>query len=210
MNGNTILENGPLRLKICRHGPLVFLTTDQFIGRALDLYGEFSEAESELLGQIVRPGATVLEVGANIGSHTLCLAKAAGPTGRVLAFEPQRLVFQILCANISLNVLTNVHTYQTAVGRAAGVINVPALDPTAKQNFGGVPLGNWSEGEQVPVITIDSLKLTACNLIKVDVERMELDVLLGAEQTIRQFKPALYVENEFQQQSEALIRQILA
>lgn len=210
MNSSPLVENGPLRLKHCRYGPTLYLVTDQFVGQSFDLYGEFSEGESAVLRQIVHPGYLVLEVGANIGAHTVSLARAVGPKGRVLAFEPQRLVFQMLCGNLSLNVLTNVEARQAAVGRTAGTIVVPALDPSATQNFGGVSLGGWAEGEQVPLVTIDSLQLPACDLIKIDVERMELDVLLGATETLRRFKPVLYMENEWEEKSEALIRQLMA
>lgn len=209
MNSTAILEHGPVRLKACRYGPLLYWITDTYIGQSLDLYGEFSEGETGLLRQIIRPGATVVEVGANIGAHTVCLAKAVGPLGKVLAFEPQRLVYQMLCGNVALNVLTNVHTHHAAVGRAPGTITVPTLDPNASQNFGSVSLGAWSEGEQVPVVTLDSLNLAACDLIKIDVERMELEVLLGAEQTIRRLQPVLYMENEWEEKSEPLIRQLM-
>ena len=60
--------------------------------RSLDVYGEFSEGETEIFRQIVRPGDIVLEVGANIGVHTVFLAKAVSPGGGVIALEPQRLV----------------------------------------------------------------------------------------------------------------------
>ena len=81
---------------------------DIYIGRSLDLYGEFSEGECDVFRQLIQPGWTVLELGANIGSHTVFLAKRVGPSGRVIAFEPQRIVFQTLCANIALNNLLNV------------------------------------------------------------------------------------------------------
>ena len=210
MNSSCLLENGPLRLKRCRHGLMLYLITDKYVGRSLDLYGEFSDGEIDVLRQLIRPGATVLEVGANIGSHTVSLAKATGPSGSVFVFEPQRLIFQILCANLALNALANVYTHRAAVGRKAGASVVPKIDPTSPNNFGGVSLGDWPEGEPVPVMTIDSLGLAACHLIKIDVEGMESDVIAGAEQTIRRFRPVLYLENDQPEKSAALIRQIMA
>ncbi len=212
MTNNPLLQNGSVRLKVCRYGPMLYLSSDEFIGRSLDHYGEFCEGEAEVLRQIVRPGATVVEVGANIGAHTICLAKAAGITGRVFAFEPQRFVYQMLCGNVALNALTNVHTHRAAVGRAPATLKIPALDPQAVQNFGSVSLafGDWPEGEPVPVVTIDSLQLSACQLIKIDVEGMELDVLQGAQETVQRFRPVIYTENSWEDKSEALIRQLLA
>src|SRR5215831_3472721 len=106
--------------KDCRHGTMIYLKRDQYIGRSLDLYGEFSEFEGEIFSQWLRPGQSVIEVGSNIGAHTLHLAKLVGPQGTVYAFEPQRLLFQLLCANVTLNERFNVRTYHGAVGREAG------------------------------------------------------------------------------------------
>src|SRR5687767_11609897 len=98
-----IFERTPLRVKMCKHAVMMYYSNDEYIGRSLDLYGEFSEGETELFQQIVRPGMTVIDAGANIGIHTVYFATAAGPTGRVFAIEPQRVIFHALCGNIALN-----------------------------------------------------------------------------------------------------------
>lgn len=67
----------------CRHGLMVFNRHDQFIGKALKVYGEYSEGEYDVFSQVVKPGDTVIEAGANLGAHTLGLAQLAGPNGRV-------------------------------------------------------------------------------------------------------------------------------
>jgi len=83
-----------------RYGKIIYNTLDKYVGKSLKLYGEFSQGEADLFEMIVKPGACVVEVGANIGSHTIHLAQLAGKDGAVWAFEPQRLVFQILAGNI--------------------------------------------------------------------------------------------------------------
>ena len=60
-----------------RHGPMLALAGDRYITRSLELYGEFSGAEWALLGQLVQPGMTVVEVGANMGAHSVFLAKSS-------------------------------------------------------------------------------------------------------------------------------------
>jgi FkbM family methyltransferase len=196
------------RWKACKHGTLVYNIHDIYIGRSLELYGEFSEGEIELFQQIVKPGRVVVEVGANIGAHTVFLAQAVGPMGRVLAFEPQRVIFQVLCANLALNSLPNVHAWQAAVGNKPGEIVVPVLDYSQPHNFGGLSLEGHQLGERVPVMTLDSLNLQQCYLLKIDVEGMEQSVLEGAAQTIARCRPILYVENDRQEKAAALIRYI--
>src|SRR4051812_48350593 len=90
------MTRGITALKTCRHGQMLFLKRDQYIGRSLDLYGEFSELEAEIFTKYLQPGNSVIEVGSNIGAHTLRLARLVGPQGTVYAFEPQRLLFQLL------------------------------------------------------------------------------------------------------------------
>lgn len=189
----------------CRYGPMLFHPHDQFIGRSLDLYGEFSEVEMQLLRQLINAGDTVLDVGANIGAHTVFFAQHVGSVGSVLAFEPQRTMYYTLCGNLALNGLANVRCYQSAVGAGAGEIAVPPVDYARPGNFGRVALGTHTAGERVPVVTIDGLGLARCNLIKVDVEGMELAVLRGAAETIARCKPFLYVENDRAEQSADLI-----
>jgi len=160
----------------------------------------------ELFRQIVLTGNWVLDVGANIGAHTLFFARQVGDGGRVLAFEPQRVVFQTLCANMALNSITNVWCYPHACGSQAGTIILPEIDYRHENNFGGLSLRDPWEGEPVPLVPLDGLRLPRCNLIKIDVEGMEQAVLAGAVDTIARCKPVLYVENDRTDRSADLVR----
>ena len=71
-----------------RYGEMIVPAMDTYIGRSLIEYGEWTNGDIALLEQIIRPGMTVVDVGANIGSHTLAFSKAVGKHGRVLALEP--------------------------------------------------------------------------------------------------------------------------
>jgi FkbM family methyltransferase len=179
---------------------------DRYIGRSLDVYGEWAEAELDLLSQVLKPGDIVLDVGANIGTHTVPLARKVGETGAVVAFEPQRLTFQFLCGNIALNALTNVLCHNVVVSDAAGQAIIPALDPTIEWNFGSLTSEGHKEGERVQAIRIDDLKLARCNLIKIDVEGAEIRVLHGARATIKARRPVLFVENNTEQGSPAILK----
>ena len=87
-------------------------------------------------------------------------------------------------------------------------MRVPVLDPYLQQNFGGLELGSQQQGDLIQLVTLDSLSLESCNFIKIDVEGMEVPVLSGAGQTIDQFKPILYIENDRQEHSNELIKLI--
>jgi FkbM family methyltransferase len=197
-----------LTLARCRHGLMAYNRNDIYIGRSLELYREFSEIETEFLQRLVRPGDILIDAGANIGTHSVALARKAGPGGLVVAYEPQRSAFQLLCANVILNELLNVAARQAAAGAVPGTIKVPMIVADQQQNYGGVALGQWTDGETVPVERIDDLELPRCALIKADVEGMEADVIAGATETIRRHRPYLYVENDRDERSGALIAAI--
>ncbi len=197
MNSDDLLENGFIAIKRCRHGVFMFNRNDRFIGRSLDCYGEWCESELDLLLRFCRPGDTVIDVGANIGSHTIAFANAVGKSGAVYAFEPQRLPFQMLCGNAAVNGLTNVRALHKAAGAQDGTARIAAPAWDEAHNFGAVAIGDATSGggEKVEVIALDSLELPGCRLIKVDVEGMEPDVIRGARETVRKYQPYLFVEN---------------
>jgi FkbM family methyltransferase len=205
-----ILESeGYNRLAQGRGGYYLYNRNDIYIGQAIERYGEFSGLEMRLLKQLCAPDDVVIEVGANIGAHTVGLARHIGREGRVLAFEPQRLVFQTLCANIALNSLVNVECYWSALGVKEGMVVVPELDPGQANNFGGLTLLGAQQGQPVQCLTLDRFgSLPRLKLIKIDVEGMEADVLGGGRRLIQKFRPMLYVENDRVEKSEALMRLI--
>lgn len=77
----------PFKRINAKHGTFLIPPKDIYIGRSLEVYGEWCEGEVALFAQLLKPGATVVEVGANIGSHTVPIARAVGPTGMVFAIE---------------------------------------------------------------------------------------------------------------------------
>jgi FkbM family methyltransferase len=205
-----LIQEGHLRLKHCRHGWVLYNARDTYVGRSFDRYGEYSEFECQTFARLIRPGQTVYDVGANIGGHTLAFARLVGPSGLVAAFEPQRIVFQMLCANVALNGFSRVWTIWAACGRSLGQANVPSLDYQAVNNVGGLSLVGAPEGESVPTMPLDDVAAPACHFIKIDVEGMEGEVIAGAEKTIAKWRPILYVENDRAERSAALIEQIMA
>ena len=190
----------------CRQGIMIYNRNDMYVGESLRRYGEFSPGESELFRKILQPDMLVVEIGANIGAHTVELSQLVGVRGTVVAFEPQRVVFQTLCANIALNNCANVYTYQSAVGDHVGTIKVPFLPPDQFNNFGGLSLRGTEAGDDVPLTTLDALNLPTCHLLKIDVEGMEVEVLRGAADTIARCRPVIYAEDDRVERSAELVQ----
>jgi len=197
-----------IRIQDCRYGRMMYLANDAYIGRALDVYGEYSEAEVVLWRQLLQPNWVVVDAGANIGAHTVALARLV-PQGHVVAFEPIPFLYYLLCGNLALNGLTSVRALNAAAGEAAGSIVVPPLDYTKPENYGGLALGGFTQGFRVDVVPLDDV-LRVVHFIKADVEGMEGAVLHGAARLLRECRPVLYVENNPSPAMPELIAQIHA
>jgi len=161
----------------------------------------------QMLDYIQADTKIFVDVGANIGTHSFAVARHLADAGRVYSFEPQRLLFQIICGTMALNSVTNVYCYNAAVGAAAGELAVPQFDYFKPMNFGSVEFGenqiekldqergnDPEKVEYVPVVTIDSVRLPGVHVLKIDAEGMEFEVLAGARETILRFTPILIVE----------------
>lgn len=199
------------RLVPGRHGRFLINPQDLYVGKSMLAYGEYSEQECEVLTQLLPEGGIAIEAGANIGAFTIPLAQKAGPAGLVYAFEPQPLVFQLLCANAALNQLANVHAINAGCGGESSSEILRRINPTATLNHAGLSLEELKndQGLKIPVYALDDVvEPHRLDLIKADVEGMEQAVLLGGAELIRQHRPALYVENLFAETSAALISTI--
>jgi FkbM family methyltransferase len=132
----------------------------------------------------------VIDVGANIGNHTVFFGKVLNR--RVMALEPYEKAFRVLERNVELNGLSKrVMVLRKAAGRSAGRgrLEIP-------------PEGNWGKARLLPehdgaieIIRLDDLKLRGpVALVKIDVEGMEADVLEGARRLLKRKQPVIYVE----------------
>jgi len=192
--------------KPCRYGEMAFHRTDRWLGRSLDLYGEWSEGEAELFRKVVKPGDVVIEAGANIGALTIPLAKIAGDGGEVHAFEPQKDNFDCLAWNVRS--LPNVTLWPRALASSQYAISYAVVDLDKVCNLGSTELSTHRGA--VPAnshitTTIDEIfPFAPVSFIKADVEGMELDILQGAERTIDRCRPILYVEDDREEKSAAL------
>jgi FkbM family methyltransferase len=192
-----------------KYGYVLYNKNDMYVGRSIEKYGEFCEGEPALFRQICTEGSVVVEAGANIGVHTMSLSRFVGDNGRIYAFEPQRIVFQTLCANMALNSINNVECFQMAVSDHQGHVLIPDIRYDIEGNFGGVSLNSFNVGSRVQQVALDLFIDTPnLRLLKVDVEGMEHEVITGARSLIGKHRPILYVENDRPEKSKALIELI--
>lgn len=195
-----------------RDGYFLVNVNDFYVGKAIFIYGECCGIERDFLNSLVRAGDVVIEVGANIGCHTVALAKSVGTNGKVYAFEPQRACYSLLQSQIALNQIENIYAYRRGAGRTKSKLWVPKINYGVAGNFGGVELSNsqTANAEEVEIVALDELLGdTPCALMKIDVEGMEEDVIRGGVDIINKNSPIIYVENDRLAKSKSLIALLL-
>lgn len=193
-----------------RYGHLYHFSQDTTIGASLAYYGEWAEAEIYLASQIIQPGDLVLDVGANVGTHSLAFAHFVTSQGTVIAMDAQHRIFPLLSANMLVNQMHHVQCLNVLVGSEIELKYIPAPSIDQPANFGAFSCAvtNQDAPQQsllpIPMITIDSLQLTTCSFIKVDVEGMELEVFHGSMDTIDRCQPVIYFEQTGQRNLEEI------
>ena len=132
----------PFSLVESRHGWMLVNRNDIYMGQAILRYGECCELEVAALVHLLslRPGL-VVEIGANIGTHSVPIAKAlAAQRRQMIVIEPQPFIFHNLCANLALNGLANVRALPFACGERDTTVHFAPPDYAAGGNFGGVSM----------------------------------------------------------------------
>ena len=149
-----------------------------------------------LFKRCVSPGATVIDVGANIGYNTIHAARLAGPDGRVIAVEPTPDTLAVLRHNITASGLTNVAIKPVAAGHTAGTNDFFVRGRTSAVNslFPDSNYARVTSVLRVPVMPLDQLVDGTADVVKIDVEGAELDVLEGMTRILRNPSTAVIVE----------------
>jgi len=153
----------------------------------------FEQRELEAVARTVAAGGVIVDVGANTGNHSLFFA-AAMEAERVIVFEPNPVAGHHLRRTIQANGLTNIDTSQLGVG-VGGESGRMKVDAGRRGHLGTVRLVADDTGE-IEIRTLDDAVEGRVDLIKIDVESMELDVLNGARRLIERETPVLLVEVE--------------
>ena len=148
----------------------------------------------------LRPGHTAIDVGANVGMHTLVMSRLVGPQGEVISYEPAKTIFQRLKHNIKINEAGNVIPLDFAVGAGKGFAGFTDLSHETNIAKSHVdPLSN----QKVSMTTLDLEHHGSkrVGLIKIDVEGGELDVLKGARKILEDHRPVVFMEFNVQDYS---------
>jgi FkbM family methyltransferase len=184
-----------------RDGALIELDTASWIEWRLFFFGEYEPELSEALRSRLGEGDIAIDVGANIGIHSLTMAEVVGASGCVLACEPHPRLARKLRSNLALNGAERVAVVEAAIGERPGVVDL-AIAPPEEPNQGRATLRpltseDW-RSTRVPCVTIDALAteldLPFVSLIKIDVEGHEPAVLSGATMVLREHQPVLIFE----------------
>jgi len=160
---------------------------DRVITSALVNWGTWEPAETAVLRRELRPGDTFLDVGANVGYYTLIASKLVGPTGRVIAFEPDPTSFALLKRSVEANGLSNVTLVQKALSDEPGTIKL-FLDETNKGAHKIFQYGESRRFVEVAAVRLDDYlegHEGRIDLIKIDTEGAEGAILKGMGKTLR-------------------------
>jgi FkbM family methyltransferase len=179
------------KVKIFGKYVFYYLPNDKYIGQRIALE-KYEPYETKLILRQVKTGDMVVDVVANIGYYTILLADKVGKTGKIYAFEPDKLNFEIMVKNVKANKLENV----IAVNAAAGSKPEKLKLHKSKENFGDHKLyGQEKETEEVKIIRMDDyLQDINIDLMKIDTQGWEPEVIEGAKKIIKKNKPAMFLE----------------
>jgi FkbM family methyltransferase len=166
------------------------------LGEMIDLALYLQQFEPDVraaIRRITKPGMTVLDIGANIGAHTLLFSSLVGPAGRVVAFEPTDFAYAKLQKNLSLNPNLGVELVHMAL--AERTVSRQQVDFRASWQTDG---GRVNGVSTVDMIRLDEWaaahQLTRLDVIKLDVDGYEYPVIAGGLATISRTRPTFIIE----------------
>lgn len=191
--------------RVTRRGIQWQLDLREGIDLAIYTFGYFEHETVRAYRRLLKPGDTVIDIGANIGAHTLHLARCVSPAGKVIAFEPTAYAYNKLRQNIALNPLL------AGLIQAEQIMLVDSEDTQVKprlysswQIHNAVASAHPKHGGRLMDTTgarnttldryIAVHKPGAISLIKMDVDGHECQVLRGARELLRRDKPILLME----------------
>ena len=182
------LLKSKLDLVEARPGPMYVYKNDQFVSKAIKVYGEYCHAEIDVMKSFVEKDSIYIDVGVNIGYHSLAMHKETGCA--VIGFEPNPTHFAIAAENCKG---APIQLFNAALGSRRDVIKMTDVTIDDAGNYGETKQDD--EGTiEAQCITLDSLNMPEISGMKIDVEGFELGVMKGAEKTIDKYRPVIFYE----------------
>jgi len=172
---------------------------DRTLGRYFFVFQDYEPFEATLLERAAGPGATVVDIGANVGFYTVLLASRVGPGGRVIAIEPDPTNASLLRRSAAANDLGNVTLLEAAVLDRAGTIDLYR----SRTNFGdhrvfdGAEDGTAREKVTVPAVVLDEYlerERVRPTLVKMDIQGAEVTAFPGMARTLSDPRVVLFCE----------------
>jgi FkbM family methyltransferase len=204
MGGRRAIGRGPIA--VCRRGGLRWrLDLREGIDFSIFLLGSFEPDMVTAYRHMIAAGAIVIDIGANIGAHTLRLAACVGTAGRVVAVEPTQYAFERLQGHVLLNpeLASRIILLQAMLmGSQQAVLadkiesSWPLETPSdAHPEHAGV--AKVTTGATVKTLdnVVSELGLKSVDFLKLDVDGYEVEVLRGARDTLRRFAPLIFFEH---------------
>jgi len=187
-------------------------------GRAVD--ATEIDFVTEQLASLSGDAKHVYDVGACFGTNSFAYRNAVGRAGFIYAIEPQRIHFNMLCGSIALNGYDNVIGMNLAIGDRFVYINLPSVDYNQPLNFGGVEFGEDGQKEALAQDIRPGSERAICmpldliidstgrppTLVKIDAEGMEDQILTGMVESIKAYKPHIYIEYQKSDKSALFTR----
>lgn len=160
---------------------LAAATFDRWLYLRLHRLGWMGRKERATFQRIVRPGMTVLDIGANLGLYTVFFAHLVGGTGRVVAFEPDPALFALLRHNLTLNGGTNITAHNLALGSRSDRAVLRKMILNSGDNTLGFDGSRYFRREvPIDVVALDEFSPSLrFDLVKIDVQGWEFEVLRG-------------------------------
>lgn len=181
----------------------VIVNTSSLLEWNLFMYGYYEKHLHSIFEKYIRPDDTVLDVGANIGVHTLFLSDLVGKGGTVVAFEPYLPVLKKLKHHLSLNRINNVLVLPLAISNSPNKSKILNKEGSVNEGMASIffketELDGDKKAQDVDVDTIDRIvqehKLSKISLIKMDIQGSEFNALQGAKTTLERWNPAIIFE----------------
>jgi len=189
---------------VARRGIQWRLDLGEGIDLSIYLLGLFEWSTVSAYRRLVRPDDVVLDIGANIGAHTLHLARCVGPGGKVVAFEPTAFAFAKLVANVGLNptLAPRILLEQVMLVEKSGAGLVPGIYSSwplnSRHDLHQKHGGRLKRTDGASVATLDEYldraKIGNVHLVKMDIDGYECPVLRGSVTTLKRERPLIIME----------------